>query len=80
MSIEQIYKDIYVQAAYAERITGHKPERIILGVDIFHKLITSHEIVRSIENVEVIDIFEGMYVTIDYINKDLIKVVPEIKI
>lgn len=77
MSIEQIYKYICVQAAYAEHITGYEPERIILGVDIFRKLITSHEIIRSAENVEASII--GMYVTIDYKNKDLIKVVPEIK-
>lgn len=79
MSIEQIYKDIHIQVAYAECITGYKPERIILGVDIFHKLITLHEIVRSIENVEASIVIEGMYVTIDYRNKNIIKVVPEIK-
>lgn len=79
MNLDEICKEIGVQAAYAECITGYKPERIILGVDIFHKLITLHEVVGVLKNIEASIIIEGMYVTIDYRNKNIIKVVPEIK-
>ena len=72
-----ILKVIMKQAAYAENITGYKPERIILGINIIEELKKIFYMF-DFNNIPEIIIY-NMYVTIDYNNKDLIKVVPEIK-
>ena len=78
LSIQQI-NEIYKQMAYAEDITGYKPERIILGLNVFKELTNFIEFVNCMENIDSDIIFEGMNVTIDYRNKGIIKVVPDIK-
>lgn len=80
MNLDEIIKEIFIQSAYAESITGYKPERVILGIDVFRKVIKLSYFVKTLEYLEPDIIIDCFYVTIDYRNKELIKVVPEIKI
>lgn len=80
ISVEAITKEIMKQQAIAEAYTGKSPKRVILGITIVKELLASNKFMHLIDESEYIRNMniDGMQVTVDYDDKELIKVIPEI--